>query len=502
MDSYKEARDARVKREFAQGLAAIDEQGAGPKQFTPDMMPEAAPDPNAPTNMAGLANTPQMTAPTMPLSPQQRLQQQIALANRLGLGQEAANFTNQLTSLNQREEDMRYRAQRDTMSDIYRDEELEARKAEAASQASLRAAQAAGLTQTQQQQAADRVASEAALAGANDVSTALLSGNSIFAGFEDAKKRYADNPAALNAYSRAVYDKFRESTGLSEGDIYKSVASVTAPLSQFINTPYDDPTKMLAGFQKVLDSIDPDLTDNIRPEPVPRPDGTWAIKYGDAEIPGLEGKDLQDVAAKYMTIVQKDPMEAVSIYDRNKNLQISKLAAAKDASEQRKLLADILKSNSALLRDEDASGRILDALNAKQGGYEVGEGGWGTGVDMSQSNRAILSQIATQMGAPVEKTSGGLSTLDSLVKKEAETASSQKRAQAEFDAKEEATLLQLDDLYGGDDSAKLRALDAVVSSPDTPPLEKQVAETVRRRLSAKSLTESSSRGLTQTRSNF
>jgi hypothetical protein len=475
MDSYKEARDARVQREFAQGLAELDEQqkqgqaglqdyysGANterfaevptqaPTQFNQGLMPEAV--------------------PQAPMTPEQMVQQQLALANRLGLRQEAGNYTNQLNALRQQQmEQSRYdqqglfNEQKFEADEAFRRDQLAAQETEAKSQAAFRAAQTAGLTQTQQQQAADRAASEAALKAANDVSAALLSGNSIFAGFEDAKKLYADNPAALNAYSRAVYDKFRESTGLSEGDIYKSVDSVTAPLSQFINTSYDDPTKMLAGFQKVLDSIDPDLTDNIRPEPVPRPDGTWAIKYGDAEIPGLEGKDLQDVAAKYMTIVQRDPMEAVSIYERNKNSQLTKLAAAKDASEQRKLLADILKANPELLRDENAAGRILDTLNMSEGGLGFEPGQWGQ-VDMSQSDRAILAQVAKQMGAPVEPATRGSETVAKQAQDRQKTAEDKQKFAQDVEAMTRTTAEELDALYGDDLGGKARAVREALTTP-------------------------------------
>jgi len=283
MDSYKEARDARVQREFAQGLAALDEQGAGPKQFTPDMMPEAAPDPNAPTNMAGLANTPQMTAPTMPLSPQQRLQQQIALANRLGLRQEAANFTNQLGQLTQREEDMRYRAQRDTMSDIDRERERQDRLEQTSIDRNLRAANDAlqyqlaqerqGIAQSAENREADAAAAQQQRAALEQL---YASNTSKFFSGEDTTALFnPDIPKEqLGMYSQIIAEKLERDFGVTQREFRMREGQIKEDALKTLNIDFSkQPEKRIRALQDLATRVyDSNPYDDVKLRIVPTPD--------------------------------------------------------------------------------------------------------------------------------------------------------------------------------------------------------------------------------------
>jgi hypothetical protein len=358
MDSYKEARDARVKREFAQGLAAIDEQGAGPKQFTPDMMPEAAPDPNAPTNMAGLANTPQMTAPTMPLSPQQRLQQQIALANRLGLGQEAANFTNQLTSLNQREEDMRYRAQRDTMSDIDRERERQDRLEQTSIDRNLRAANDAlqyQLAQERQgiaQSAEDRAAAAAAAADErisfSDIGASAA--NAVAMGRQlspEQLEAMRENSVAANSFYKTLEDK-----GISTTQLGNLTNTFTSGLNSLLDSldSYSE-EDALAAATNFAQQLDPNAENNSPVRFIKQEDGSYLVEEGGIKL--AEGS-IRDILSKFKNDLDSNPEGyGVQLYVLNQqqakaaqNRFSQQLAASKANAEQTKLAIEYIKANT------------------------------------------------------------------------------------------------------------------------------------------------------------
>jgi hypothetical protein len=320
MDSYKEARDARVQREFAQGLAALDEQGAGPNQFTPDMMPEAAPDPNAPINMAGLANTPQMTAPTMPLSPQQRLQQQIALANRLGLRQEAANFTNQLGQLTQREEDMQYRAQRDTMSDIDRERERQDRLNQTSIDRNQRAAfdalnyklaeQRQGIAQSAENREADAAAAQQAVraaqdAYANSYNEAVSSGN--YAGIMNVPEGV--DPGA---WQRVVYENLERDLGVSRQQLTSTSSRLSESVNSLVGREFENPQEQFQAWQGLVNELyDSDYSDGVPVEivDIPRENGGgFLIREGNREVARVAS--LDELGAMAQGVLEKDPLGA------------------------------------------------------------------------------------------------------------------------------------------------------------------------------------------------
>lgn len=416
MDSYKEARDARIQREFAQGLTELDEQqklneanlqsyysGANrerfaeaptqaPTRFDQGLMPEAV--------------------PQAPLTPEQVVQQQLALANRLGLRQEAGNFTNQLNAMRQQQmEEQRYNQQ-----GLFNEQKFEADEAFRAEQLRLDEMQRKATANWQDQQAEGLAAERAAdalkaqrTAAADqarlDVRQATLSGGSIGALLSSAPEKFETNEQVLS-YRNAVLDGFSAATGLKDSDIAKGVESVLAPLSRFIATSFkgeNADADALAAFSTVLDTVDPDLTDGIKPQPVFE-DGVVRIMYNGMVLPGLEGKDLQDVAAKYMTMVKEDPFEAVAIVDRNQQLQIQKLAAAQKAGADQKALVEIIKTDPSLLRNEQRAGEVLRLLGIEGGrGYDVPEG-WGDG---GESNVEQLDAYLKFLGKKPKTTTTG-----------------------------------------------------------------------------------------------
>jgi hypothetical protein len=348
--------------------------------------------------------------------------------------------------------------------EAFRRDQLAAQETEAKSQAEKRDAETKQIEAQNTAAAQERSAKLATISASNATRGALMSGGSLTPVFDEGRKVFANDPVALQAYTNAIYDTFTKSTGLTEGEVNNAVSSVLRPLKQFINTPYDDPAKMLAGFERVLDSVDPDLTDNIRPEAVARPDGTWAIKYGDAELPGLEGKDLQEVASKYMRTVSTDPLEAISIYDRNKNLQISKIASAKTQAEQAKLFIEFAKNNPQVMKDETAAGRLLDIIQGDVGGLSYDPKDWGTSG--ATSNVEALALAAKQLGVSVPEQRAGVSqTLDKQV--QAKTKETEDRSKFEQDVSNmiNSTAALLREQYGNDKGAMARAVREALTTP-------------------------------------
>lgn len=350
MDSYKSARDARIEREYAQGLEQLDKQqqlaqqgyegylrGDGterfqqvpteaPKQFDQGLMPEPV--------------------PRAPMTQEQLVQQQLALANRLGLRQEAGNFTNQLNAIEQRRlEEQRYTQQglfaeqKFEADENFRRDDLAIRERDSEGNANLRTQQIAGLKAQEQRAQREQDSRDAANFGKTASYSLLNTGEVDFARLGEL------GPEAVNAF----YDNLVEQ-GINLNDMGQLSQSFTGQLDNLYSTNYEgNEDTQLQAVTALAQKLDPDASNNVPVSFVRQEDGSYIVEENG--VPLAQGT-LDDIVTQFKKEISDNPMGyGVKLYsinrkqlDANTKQIEAALKAAELSADKNKLVMDGLKA--------------------------------------------------------------------------------------------------------------------------------------------------------------
>ena len=350
MDSYKEARDARIQREFAQGLTELDEQQklnqAGLQSYYSGANTErfAEAPTQAPTRF-GQGLMPE-AVPQAPLTPEQMVQQQLALANRLGLRQEAGNFTNQLNAMRQQQmEEQRYNQQglfneqKFEADEAFRAEQLRLAEIQRQATANLQGAQAQALASQESRAIAEQESKDDNTFGEAQALALLNTGNVDFSQLSER------GPAATNAFYKGL-----EARGIDLRELGQLSQNFANQLDGLYSTNYSgNEATQLRAVTNLAQRLDPNAANNVPVKFVKQKDGSYVAEEGGVVL--AQGS-LDDIVTQFKEQLDSNPMGfGVSLYSINKKQleanarQIQ--AAIKDAElslDKSKLVMDGVKA--------------------------------------------------------------------------------------------------------------------------------------------------------------
>lgn len=456
LDAYKDSRQQRIEREFAQGLAAIDEQqkqgraglqdyysGANterfaevptqaPTQFSQGLMPEAV--------------------PQAPMTPEQVVQQQLALANRLGLRQEAGNYTNQLNALRQQQmEQARYdqqglfNEQKFEADQAFRQDQLKLQKEQVDAQVAASNAQIKNLENSAklardefenrvgQQESAAFLTRLPALASGR-INQSFATGGSFVDVMNDVPEELKDNPAL---WHDAVYKQWEQISGMKVKDAISVAKEATKNLAAFTATPFVSPEAELSEFRRILTDIDPDLTDNITPVVERMEDGSYQVFYDNRPMLDIPTGNLKDIASKIVANTSGNMFGAIDLYERKKQGVIAAVKRAETVEAKRKVLLDLFKSNEMLVRDPALAEGLLPLF-----GFETGKSTAGTRFNVGATGTAAVQELSKIISGV--ETGGGTETpsptsikerLDVVTKPQRDKEQAAAKTKKEFDRK-------------------------------------------------------------------
>jgi hypothetical protein len=377
------------------------------------------------------------------MTPEQMVQQQLALANRLGLRQEAGNYTNQLNALRQQQmEQSRYdqqglfNEQKFEADEAFRRDQLKLQGEQTDAQVAASNAQIENLgasaalardefeNKVGQQQSAAFLAQLPALASGR-INQSFATGGSFVDVMNEVPEELKDTPAL---WHDAVYKQWEQTSGMKVKDAIGVAKEATKNLAAFAATPFVSSEVELSEFRRVLTDIDPDLTDNITPVVERMEDGSYQVFYDNRPMLDIPTGSLKDIASKIVADTSGNMFGAIDLYERKKQGVIAAVKRAETVEAKRKVLLELFKSNEMLVRDPSLAEGLLPLF-----GYETGKSTAGTRFNVGATGADAvqeLSKIVSGVG-----TGGGTEETTSLIASASEVATEQERAseQEKFD---------------------------------------------------------------------
>jgi len=248
----------------------------------------------------------------------------------------------------------------------------------------------------------------------------------------DVPEKYKDDPKLWHNEVRSTY---LTESGMSAPDFNQTIKQIVTPLINTIRTarlpPSEGgykPEEKLSVFTELLQSADPDPTDEVFPT-IEKMKGAYVIVYGNEVLAqGAPDGELEDLAQTYLDQVQENP--TAHALDRIDFLRVNTLKKAKayeTLESKREYISKIGKEFPQIFRDETLRDELLEV-----GGYDVGQDTTGTRWQNAMNNSLNLDgqdDPEIGIGSGYADVAGLVASADSSIAKRDATATAETAAQ-------------------------------------------------------------------------
>lgn len=205
----------------------------------------------------------------------------------------------------------------------------------------------------------------------------VLSGRNIMDVAGNPPEGFAEDPALSALWATTVMGKFREETGLNDGQLATLYGVVDNELNSIISSPYDNDAEQAKAFNSFIGKYVPDTNaaDSFTPQIQEDPDnpGMYTLVNGPINLNeqymgSPEPRSLSEIGAAFQTKLKESPSTYVLAYVDAKQKSLLQQAAAKEEEEAaREFLIAAYKENPGLFGDKQDVDSLLAAAGFAAG---------------------------------------------------------------------------------------------------------------------------------------
>lgn len=250
----------------------------------------------------------------------------------------------------------------------------------------------------------------------------VLSGRNIMDVAGTAPEGFSEDPGLSALWATTVMGKFREETGMNDGQLATLYASVDNELTSIVNASYDDVPAQKGAFDSFIKKYVPDTNalDDYYPQLQEDPDnpGLFTLTNGPVNLNeqylgSSEPRTLDEIGAAFKNKLKQSPSTyALSYVDSRQKALVRTAADLKEEEAAREFLTEAYKQNPGLFGDKQSVDSLL-AMAGFDTGYDASaytSGGAG-GLQNVTPDKKPGAESAPRQGrqdiSPVAESVGG-----------------------------------------------------------------------------------------------